>query len=167
MKCYKEFPLSTVIYNLVTLGGALAAGVIIVAQFGLWATAGYLALLTLTGIGLLATVCARCGYYGRLCALGLGKAVALAFKKGREDEFFRTAPQFVVLLLLALLLLLPIAGGVVLLATEYSTGRLALLVAQVGLLLAGLVPHTRLVCGHCCQGESGLCPIGRRLWTIE
>lgn len=162
MKCYQEFPLSTVIYNAVTLGGALAVGVTIVAQFGLWATAGYLALLALTGVGLLATVCARCGYYGRLCALGLG-VVALAFKKGREDEFFRTAPQFAVLLLLALSLLLPIAGGVVLLATGYGVWRLALL---VGLLLAGLAPHPRLVCGHCCQGERGACPIGRQLWKV-
>jgi len=167
MKCYQEFPLSTVVYNLVTLGGALAAGVIIVVQFGFGATASYLALLALTGVGLLATVCARCSYYGRRCALGLGVVAPRAFKKGQEDEFFRTAPQFVVLLLLALLLFLPIAGGVVLLATEYSTGRLALLVALVGLLLAGLIPHPRLVCSHCCQGERGLCPIGRQLWKVE
>ncbi len=60
MKCYNEFPLSTVIYNMVTLGGAL----VVVAQFEYWATAGYLLLLALTGVGLLATVCARCGYYG-------------------------------------------------------------------------------------------------------
>lgn len=33
MKCYREFPLSTVVYNAVTLGGALVVGVIIVAQF--------------------------------------------------------------------------------------------------------------------------------------
>ncbi len=32
MKCYNEFPLSTVIYNMVTLGGALGVGVVIVAQ---------------------------------------------------------------------------------------------------------------------------------------
>ena len=53
MKCYNEFPLSTVIYNLVTLGGALVVGVVVVAQFGSWATAGYLLLLALTGVGLL------------------------------------------------------------------------------------------------------------------
>jgi hypothetical protein len=31
-----------VVYNTVTLGGALVVGVIIVAQFGLWAMIGYL-----------------------------------------------------------------------------------------------------------------------------
>lgn len=152
------------IYNLVTLGGALIVGVVVVAQFGSWATVGYLLLLALTGVGLLATVCARCGYYGRRCALGLGKVVALAFKKGQEDEFFRTGPQSVILLLLVLLLLLPIAAGIVILIRDFSAWRLALLAAQVGLLLAGLVPHPQLVCGHCCQGEHGVCPIGRQVW---
>jgi len=167
MKCYKEFPLSTVVYNAVTLGGALVVGVVIVAQYGLWATIGYLALLALTGAGLLATVCARCGYYGRRCALGLGKVVALAYKKGQEDEFFRTAGQFVVTLLLVLLLLLPLAGGVALLVAEVTTWRLVLLVVLVGLLLAFLVPHPRLVCRHCCQGERGVCPVGRQLWKTR
>jgi len=152
-----------VIYNLVTLGGVLVVGVVVVAQFGSWATVGYLLLLALTGVGLLATVCARCGYYGRRCALGLGKVVALAFKKGQEDEFFRTGPQSVILLLV-LLLLLPIAAGIVILIRDFSAWRLALLAAQVGLLLAGLVPHPQLGCGHCCQGEHGVCPIGRQVW---
>ncbi|MBC8496821.1 MAG: hypothetical protein ISS57_10370 [Anaerolineales bacterium] len=167
MKCYREFPLSTVVYNAVTLGGALLVGVIVAAQYGLWAAIGFLSLLALTVAGLLAAVCARCSYYGRRCALGLGKVTALAFKKGREDEFFRTAGQIVILLLLALLLLLPIAASVALLAAEFSTWRLALLVALVGLLLAGALPHPRLVCRHCCQREQGVCPVGRQLWKTE
>ncbi len=162
-RCYTEFPLPTIIYNLVTLGGALVAGGVIVTQFGLWATAGYLMLLALAGVGLLTLVCARCGYYGHRCPLGLGKVAALAFKKRQEEEFFRTGPQRVVLLLLVLAFLLPIAGGIALLIEGFSTWRLALLAAQVGLLLAGLVPHPWLVCRHCCQGERGACPIGKTL----
>jgi hypothetical protein len=150
---------------LVTLGGALVIGVVVMAQFGPWATVGYLLLLALAGVGLLATVCARCGYYGRRCALGLGEVVALAFKKGEEDEFARTPSQLLFVgLLLVLQLLLPIAGGIVLLVRGFTVGRLVLLVAWVGLLLAGLVPHPRLVCGHCCQGERGVCPVGRQVW---
>jgi hypothetical protein len=167
MKCYSEFPLSTVVYNLVTLGGALLVSVVTVAQSGPWATAVHLLLLALTMVGVLATVCTRCGYYGRRCALGLGKVVVLAFKKGQEDRFFRTTPQFVVLSLLALLLLLPIGAGIVLLIGDFSAWWMTLLAAQVGLLLAGLIPHARLVCGHCCQGECGACPIGRRVWKVE
>jgi len=164
MKCYHEFPLSTVIYNAVTLGGAAVAGVVIAAQFGLGAAIGYAALLVLALVGVLAMVCTRCGYYGRRCALGLGQVVSLIFKKGSEEEFFRTALQFVALGALVILLLLPIAGGITLLARDFSVWRLALLAAVAGLLLAGLAPHPRLVCGHCCQGERGVCPVGRMLW---
>jgi hypothetical protein len=167
MKCYSKFPLSTIIYNAVTLGGALVVGVVIVTQFGLGAAVGYVALLTLVGVGVLATVCARCGYYGRRCALGLGQVVALIFKKGPGDEFFHTVSQFVVLILLVLLLLLPVGRGIALLASGFSAWRLALLVAHVGLLLAGLAPHPRLVCGHCCQGECGVCPVGRQVWKAR
>lgn len=167
MKCYREFPLSTVIYNAVTLGGAAVAGVVIVTQFGLGAAIGYAALLALAGAGVLATVCARCGYYGRRCALGLGQIVPPIFKKGSEEEFFRTASQFVALGALVILLLLPIAGGVALLARGFSAWRLALLAVQVGLLLAGLAPHPKLVCDHCCQGESGNCPVGRQVWKAK
>ena len=116
---------------------------------------------------MLTLVCARCGYYGHRCPLGLGKVAALAFKKRQEEEFFRTGPQFVVLLLLVLAFLLPIAGGIVLLIEDFSTWRLALLAAQVGLLLAGLAPHPRLVCSHCRQGERGACPVGRRVWRTR
>lgn len=167
MKCYHEFPLSTVIYNAVTLGGAAVVGVVIAAQFGLGAAIGYAAFLALALAGVLATVCTRCGYYGRRCALGLGQIVSSIFKKGSEEEFFRTVSQFVVLILLVLLLLLPVAGGIALLARGFSTWRLALLAAQVGLLLAGLAPHPKLVCGHCCQGESGVCPVGRQIWKTR
>jgi len=165
--CYDEFPLSTVIYNAVTLGGAAVVGVVIVAQFGLGAAIGYAALLALALVGVLATVCTRCGYYGRRCALSLGQVVSLIFKKGSEEEFFRTASQFVTLGALVILLLLPIAGGMALLARDFSAWRLALLAAVVGLLLAGLVPHPKLVCGHCCQGESGACPVGRQIWKTR
>ena len=145
----------------------MVVGTVIVAQFGLWATAIYLLLLALTGVGVLATVCARCGYYGRRCALGLGQVVALIFKKGPGDEFFHTVSQFVVLILLVLLLLLPVGGGIALLARGFSAWRLALLAAVVGLLLAGLIPHPRLVCGHCCQGKRGVCPVGRQIWKTR
>ena len=72
-----------------------------------------------------------------------------------------------VLLLLVFLLLLPIGAGIVLLIRGFSAWRLVPLAAQVGLLLAGLLPHPWLVCGHCCQGEHGVCPVGRQMWKAE
>lgn len=165
MSYYKEFPLSTVLYNGVTIGGAMVIGVAIVAQFGLGVVAGYLALLALAMVGVLATACTRCGYYGHRCALGVGKLVPLLFKEGQADEFARTMPQLLSTgLLLVLLLVLPVAGGVTLLVRQFTPWRLVQLVALVGLLLAGLAPHPRLVCRHCHQRESGACPIGCVLW---
>jgi hypothetical protein len=165
MGYYNEFPLSTVLYNGLTIGGATAIGVVIAAQFGLGVAAGYLALLALAMVGVLATVCARCGYYGHRCALGVGELVPLFFKEGRADEFARTLPQLLSTgLLLVLLFVLPVAGGVTLLIRQFTAWRLVQLVALVGLLLAGLAPHPRLVCRHCRQRESGACPVGCVLW---
>ena len=165
MNCTDEFPRSTVLYNVATFGSAAVFGVVIVAQLGLGMAAVHLALLALAGVGLLATVCARCGYYGHRCALGIGKLVGRLFKKSREDEFAQTAPQLLYVgLLLALLLILPVVGGIHLLVRGFTLWRLVQLVALVVLLLAGLVPHPRLVCQYCRQRSRGACPIGCMLW---
>ncbi|MBN1815677.1 MAG: hypothetical protein JXA14_27835 [Anaerolineae bacterium] len=164
MKSYDKFPLSTVVYNAVTLGGALIVGASIVAQFGSGWLTGYLLLLLFTMGGVLASVCARCGYYGRRCGLGLGKVATLVAKKGQEDEYLRTPFQLLVALLLVLLMVLPVAGGVILLVNGSSAWRWIQLATVVGLLLAGIVPHPQLVCGHCRQGECGACPVGKRFW---
>jgi len=163
MECYDSFPRTTVLYNLLTLGGAMAVGVIVLAQLGAWFALGYLALLALTGYGMLALICARCYYYDKRCATGIGKAVALLFKKGQEGEFGQTTSQKVVMLLLVIVLLLPLVGGIASLVVGYSTLRLALLVALVALLVAGLAPHPRLVCSHCRLAERNCCPIGKQV----
>jgi hypothetical protein len=161
MKCYDSFPRTTVTYNLLTLGGAIVIGVIILAQLSVWIAVGYLVPLALTGYGMLALICARCHYYDRRCATGIGRVVALFFKKGQEEEFGQTASQKAVMLLLVVVLLLPLVGGIISLVVGYSTLRLALLAAWLILLVAGLAPHPRLVCSHCKLAEKGCCPIGK------
>jgi hypothetical protein len=161
MECYEGFSRTTVIYNLLTLGGAMVVGVIILAQLGVWFAVGYFVLLALTGYAMLALICTRCYYYDRRCATGVGKVVVLFFKKGQEEEFGHTASQKAVMLLLAIVLLLPLVGGIVSLVVGYSALRLVLLGALVALLVAGLAPHPRLVCSHCRQAEKGCCPIGK------
>jgi hypothetical protein len=163
MECYEDFPRTTVLYNLLTLGGAIVVGVVVLAQLGVWFAVGYLALLALVGYGVLACVCTRCYYYGSRCATGVGKVVARFFKKGQEEEFGQTVSQKAVILLLVIVLLLPLVGGIVLLARVYSTLRLVLLVAWLALLIAGLAPHPKLVCSHCKLAEKGCCPIGKLL----
>jgi hypothetical protein len=164
MTCYDEFPVSTVVYNWIMAGGVMALGTVVAAQFGVVALIGYLLLLLIAVVGILATTCARCeSYYGHRCGLGLGKIVPLFFKKqGRPDLYFRTPMQFVYVGLLLLGLVWPVVGGVVLIVRGFSAWRLAQLVATVILLLAFGVPHPKLVCSHCKQGECGACPVGRR-----
>jgi hypothetical protein len=163
MACYDEFPISKVIYNCVAVGGVMALGAAVAAQFGMGALIGYVSLLLVTVVGILATVCARCAsYYGHRCGLGLGKVVPLFFKQGRADLYFRTPMQFVYVGLLLVGLVWPVVGGVVLLVQGFSAWRLAQLVAAAVLLLTFGVPHPKLVCSHCKQGECGACPVGRR-----
>jgi hypothetical protein len=167
MTCYDEFPISTVVYNSVAAGGVLALGVVISVQFGLGVLIGYVLLLLIATIGILATTCARCGsYYGHRCGLGLGKIVSVLFKQKQTDLYLRTPMQFVYVGLLLVGLVWPIVGGVVLLAQGFGVWRLMQLVATVVLLLALGVPHPKLVCSHCRQGECGACPVGRMLRKV-
>jgi hypothetical protein len=164
MTCYDEFPVSTVVYNWVMVGGVMALGAAVAAQFGVGLLVGYLLLLAVAVTGILATTCARCkSYYGHRCGLALGKLVPLLFKQRQTDLYFRTPMQFVYVGLLLVGLLWPIVGGVILLVGGFGVGRLAQVVAAVVLLLAFGVPHPKLVCSHCRQGECGDCPVGRVL----
>lgn len=165
MTCYDEFPVSTVVYNWVTAGGVMALGAAVAVQFGVGVLVGYALLLAAALVGILATVCARCeSYYGHWCGLGLGKVVPLLFKQGQTDLYLRTPMQFVFVILFLLGMVWPIVGGVVLLRQGFSMWRLVQLVAAVALLLAFVVPHPRLVCSHCRQGECGACPVGIKMW---
>ena len=160
---HDEFPVSTVVYNWATAGGVMALGAVVAAQFGVGVLVGYALLLAIAAVGILATVCARCAsYYGHRCGLGLGRIVPVLFKPGQTDLYFRTPMQFVYVLLFLVGILWPIVGGVVLLVGGFSMGRLAQLIAAVVLMLAFAVPHPKLVCSHCRQGNCGACPVGRR-----
>lgn len=167
MECYAEFPRSTVVYNAVTFGGAAILGAVVLAQVSPWALAGYAVFLLASVLSVLVWVCTRCGYYGRRCALGLGRVVAAVFPRRSEDEFLRTSAQIVALLALVVAILLPVLGGVALLIAGLSTLRLLSVAGTVGLLLAGVLPHPRLVCSHCGQAGRGICPLGRQLRGLE
>jgi hypothetical protein len=165
MTCHDEFPVSTVVYNWATAGGVMALGVAVAVQFGAGALIAYALLLVVALVGILATVCARCeSYYGHRCGLGLGKVVPLLFKQGQTDLYLRTPMQFVLVILFLLGMAWPIVGGIVLLREGLGVWRLVQVVTAAALLLAFAVPHPRLVCNHCRQGECGACPMGKRIW---
>jgi hypothetical protein len=162
MACYDEFPVSTVVYNLIAAGGVMALGAAVAAQFGVGVLIGYVLLVAVAAVGILATTCARCeSYYGHRCGLGLGKVVPALFKQKRTDLYLRTPMQFVYVGLLLVALAWPIVGSAVLLVQGFGAWRLVQLVAAVILLLVFGVPHPQLVCSHCRQGECGACPAGR------
>jgi hypothetical protein len=167
MTCYDEFPVSTVVYNWGAAGGVMALGAAISMQFGLGVLIGYALLLLIATVGVLATTCARCEcYYGRRCGLGMGKIVPLLFKQKQTGQYLRTPMQFVYVILLLVGLVWPVVGGVVLLVQGFGAWRLVQLIAAVVLLLAFGVPHPKLVCSHCKQGECGACPVGRRFTSV-
>jgi hypothetical protein len=164
MTCYDEFPVSTVIYSLSAAAGVMALGATVSVQFGLWVLIGYVLLLLVAVVGILATACARCeSYYGRRCGLGLGKIVSVFFKQKQTDLYLLTPMQFVYIGLLLVGLVWPVVGGVVLLVQGSSAWRPVQLAAAAVLLLAFGVLHPKLVCSHCRQGECGACPVGHRM----
>ena len=168
MTCYDEFPVSTVVYNWATAGGVMVLGAAVAGRLGVGVLFGYVLLLAIATMGILATVCARFrSYYGRRCGLGLGKAVPLFFKQGRTDLYLRTSMQFVYVILFLVALVWPIIGGAILLVVDFSMGQLAELVAALVLLLALGVPHIKLVCSHCKQGECGDCPVRQRFISAK
>jgi hypothetical protein len=167
MTCYDEFPISTVVYNWAAAAGVMVLGAAVAVQFGIGALIGYVLLLLIATIGILATACARCeSYYGRRCGLGLGRIVSVLFKQKQTDLYLRTPMQFVYLVLFLAAMVWPIVGGAILLAGGFSVWRLVQLIATVVLLLALGVPHPKLVCSHCRQGECGGCPVGRMLRKV-
>jgi hypothetical protein len=162
--CYQEFPVSTGAFNVVTAGGLVALGAVVATYFGVFALVGHLLFVAFAVAGVLGTVCARCeSYYGHRCGLGLGRVVPRFFAQKQTDRYLRTPTQYGYVTLLVVALVWPIVGGAVLFSRGLGAGWLVLLMATVALLMALAVPHPKLVCSHCRQGECGACPVGRLL----
>jgi len=162
MEHYENYPRSLVAFNLLFGLAGLAIGLIVLAQLGTWAWAGYLALYLLETAAVLAFACPRCCYYGRNCGMGYGKLSALLFEKGAEEEFHQATSHKVAGILMLVISPLPILGGIASLIIGFSLQRLFLFLALIGLMVAGFVTRPRLVCGHCKQAESGRCMMAPR-----
>ena len=163
MTIYEEFPRSTVLYNLFTLSGVLVLGGLIMSQWGWGALGVYAVVVVVALLGIFATTCTRCVYYGRRCGLGAGHLVALLFKRRADGRYMSTTMQMVYLFLLMVGLVTPLLVGIMLAVQVPSLGRVLQVVAFLGFALALGVPHPRLVCCHCGQGACGACPVGKRL----
>jgi len=161
MICYGDYPSRIVVANILEILAALAVGVIIIAQFGLWAVLGY-AMIGVLGVVLsLAFGCTRCYYYDRVCGTGLGKIAALIFKKRDEEEFGKSLSQMASWTLAGIILLLPIAAGLISLREGFTLTRLLWLAAFLGLMILPLITHSRFICSRCRQAEEKRCTLGR------
>ncbi len=157
MEYYENYPRSIVAINLLPALIGLAVSLIVLAQLGSWAWMGYLVLYLLETGSVLAFACTRCCYYGVNCGMGYGRIAAILFKKGAEEGFHKATSHKMAGILMLVIFPLPILGGIALLILGFSLYRLLLLLALIGLTVAGIVNRPRLVCGHCKQGESGRC----------
>jgi MFS family permease len=158
---YDDYPLRIVALNLVEVLAAALVGVVLVAQLGWWAVLLY-ALVGVLGVILsLAFGCTRCFYYARICGLGLGMLAALVFPKRDESEFGRAGSQTVAWTLVGMVLALPVAAGLVSVSAGRLVPALAALVVFLAILVAVVMTHRRMVCGHCRQARDQRCSLGR------
>jgi hypothetical protein len=159
--CYEEYPLRIVVLNLVEVLVAVLVGAVLVIELGWWAVLLY-ALVGALGVFLsLAFGCTRCFYYGRSCGLGLGRLAALAFPQRDASEFGRAGSQTLAWTLVGLTLAIPLAAGLVSLALGRLVPALPTLVVFLAIVVAIVVTHRRVVCGHCRQARDQRCSLGR------
>jgi hypothetical protein len=161
MTCYDDYPVRIVLLNLVELLGALALGLVLVAQLGWWAVLAFAVVGCLGLILSLAYGCTRCHYYGRLCGLGLGKIAPLVFSQRQPGDFGKALSQTVAWTLVGLTLALPLAAGLVSLTTGSGLFGLAQLGVFLALVFVIALTHSRYVCGHCQQARDRVCTLGR------
>ncbi len=159
--CYDDYPLRIVALNLVQVSAAALVGAVLMAQLGWWAVLLYALVGVLSVVLSLVFGCTRCFYYGRVCGLGLGRIAALCFSNRDQEEFGRSASQTLAWTLVGLVLALPIAAGLLSLSAGRLTPGLAALLLFLGLLVAIVLTHSRMVCGHCRQARDRRCTLGR------
>lgn len=161
MICHEDYPTSVVVVDIVEVLAAVSIGLVIIAEFGLWAVLAYALVGLLAVVLSLASVCTRCYYYDRVCGTGLGKIAAFIFKKRDEEELGKSLWQTLSWTLLGVLLLLPIVAGLIALRERFDVPRLLWLVAFLGLMAAITVTHSRFVCNRCQERKAGRCTLGR------
>jgi hypothetical protein len=159
--CYDDYPMPVVAVTLLEVLATALVGVVLVAELGWWPLLLYV-LVGILGVLLsLAFGCTRCSCYGRVCGLGLGKLAALVFPRRDQSEFGRAGSQTVAWTLIGLALALPIAAGLFSLAAGDLAPTLPALVVFLTLLVAMIITHRRIVCGHCQQARDQRCTLGR------
>jgi len=161
MNSYQEFPWKKVIYNWICFISMQGAALWITASLGAPVIVVYLGILVSALLLTWVTICNRCGYYDRRCALGMGKIAPLLRHQGDRTQYCRTKPQLIAVVLFGISILIPIAGSIWLGLRGDLFGPVLFIVFLIALVL----PHPRLMCRYCEQRICGACAIGN--WLVK
>ena len=102
--------------------------------------------------------CCHCYYYGKNCALALGKMAKIFFKPGDPNQFKDPKKLLPEAILSFGSLLLPVIGGIILVIIKFSLLTIVLLAAYIIIAgFGGFASRKNLYCKHCKQGQLG-CP---------
>ena len=101
--------------------------------------------------------CVNCYYYGKYCALGIGKLSAVFFKKGKKN-FAQCNATWKSVLPDFLISLVPLLVGIILLMVKFNVWiLLAIILLFVLTFMGNALVHGSLICKYCKQRELG-CP---------
>jgi len=159
MCCHENFPPWKTAYNLLAGTAFMGTGALVTLSLGLGWLDAYLGALLVGLVLTVTTICNRCNYFGRWCAIGIGKLVPLVRKRGRPEEFCRTWPQLLAIVFLIAAPAMALVGAVRLLLA----GEWLIPAAYVTAMLAFVLPHPRWMCRYCLQREQGPCRVGQCL----
>lgn len=159
MCSHDDFPRWKTAYNVLVGSAFLGTGALVTLAVGLGWLDFFLGALLVGLVLTVATACPRCAYFGRRCALGIGKLVPVLRGRGRREEFCRTWPQLMAIVCLMVATTVALACAIRL----CLAGAWSIPAVHVAAMLAFVLPHPRWMCGRCLQREQGLCPIGSRL----
>ncbi len=157
MKCYENYPPSTIfISNLLNLS-IYAIGFYILFQLGLVYSLLYLVYLLFLEIKLLGRSCVHCYYFGKNCAFGKGKLASLFFRKNKK-KLIECKIGWKDLILDFLVSLIPAITGIFLLIKKFNGINLLLIIILFILTSSGNgFVRKNLACKYCKQREFG-CP---------
>lgn len=154
---YENYPLWIIIVSNLFSIAIYAIGGYIIYQLGLIWLILYLGYIFFLRFRLLKNSCANCYYYGKYCALAMGKLSAIFFKKGKKN-FAKCNVTWKSILPDFLVSLIPVLIGIVLLIIEFSVWILiAIILLLVLTFIGNAIIHGSLVCKYCKQRKLG-CP---------
>ncbi len=155
---YESFPLYIVFLASVVTILIYGLGFYILIGISIWIGILYLLYCLRIEFMILKRSCVNCYYYDKFCGLGKGKLAPLFFKKGDPKKFAQRELAWYTLIPDFMVNIFPIAGGIILLARDFSWSLLAIFTIFIIISFGGTaVIRGQFACKYCKQKEIG-CP---------